>query len=202
MELTLSGDDLEKIHEGIRARYSKAAGSPEGMFRYPTGRKGLELLGYDPDFLRNLPDEVSASYCGVGNPFFLGPVEKGETVLDIGCGGGVDSLAAAFMTGSEGRVAGVDMTPEMLHRAERNRHLTGFGNVTFLEGSATDLPFPDRSFHVVLSNGVFNLIGDKKAALREVRRVLRPGGRLMIADQVLVGEAPSDKAGRISQWHH
>ena len=133
---------------------------------------------------------MAAAYCGVGNPFTLGPIHPGDTILDIGCGAGVDSIIAALMVGPSGSVTGVDLVPEMLERAKENARLVGAANVTFLEASAEELPFPDNSFDVVISNGVFNLVVDKAKALGEVYRVLKPGGRFMLADQVLAGELP------------
>ncbi len=167
---------------------------------YPTGPAGLKALKYDPRIIRNLPETVLASYCGVGNPFSLGPIHEGEIVLDIGCGGGVDTFIAAMMVGPTGRVVGIDTVPEMLERAKKNLQEMHLSNVTFQEASAEALPFPDESVDVIISNGVFNLIPDKSKALGETFRVLRPKGRLMIADQVLTGKLPEDSRERIESW--
>ena len=150
--------------------------------------------------LREIPDQVLASFCGVGNPFSLGPISPGERVLDIGCGAGVDTLIAARLVGPAGRVAGVDATPEMIARARANLALAGLNNVSFEVAAAEALPFPDREFDVVISNGVINLTIDKEQALREVHRVLKRGGRLMVADMVLVTELPGDQAGKVENW--
>jgi arsenite methyltransferase len=178
--------------------------------RWPSARKavsntlpggaGLEGQNYDSEILRTLPEEVLASYCGVGNPFSLGPVGKGECVLDIGCGAGVDTTAAALMTGPAGRVVGIDLTSEMLERARENSKKASIENASFQEGSAEDLPFPDTSFDVVVSNGVFNLVPDKLKALREVFRVLKPSGRFMLADQLLAAESPADTGAMVEYW--
>jgi len=200
MEVDLNIQEKQKIEEGLREKYSKVAVSPEGQFRYPTGRAGLEALKYDPEILRSLPEAVSAIYCGVGNPFSLGPISQGETVLDVGCGAGVDAIFAAKMVGSTGAVSGIDLVPEMLARARENARLAGVANITFIESSAEKLPFPDKSFDVVISNGVFNLVVDKQKALKEVSRVLKPGGRLMLADQVLVGKVPQNTESRVASW--
>ncbi len=193
-------EDYQRIQAGIREKYGKVAVSPEGQFRYPTGRAGLEALGYDPELIQALPAAVAASYCGVGNPFSLGPLRAGEAVLDLGCGAGVDAIMAALMAGPSGTVTGLDLVPEMLARAQENARLAGVAPIEFREGSAEALPFPDNTFHVVISNGVFNLVVDKPKALHEVFRVLKPGGRFMLADQVLAGELPQETQARIDKW--
>ena len=200
MENELTRQDKQRIEESIRGKYLKVAASPEGLFRYPTGRAGLEALGYAPDMLHDLPEPVTAAYCGVGNPFALGPIREADTVLDIGCGAGVDSIIAAKLAGPSGAVTGIDLVPEMLARASENARLAGVDNVTFQESSAEQLPFPDASFDVVISNGVFNLVVDKVKALGEVFRVLKPGGRFMLADQVLAGELSKGTKARVENW--
>lgn len=200
MKIKFNRDERKRIREGISEKYRNVATNPEGRFSYPTGRAGLEGQKYDPEILNVLPEDVLASYCGVGNPFSLGPVNKGEAVLDIGCGAGVDTLVAAIMAGPEGRVTGVDLIPEMLNRAKTNLKKTSLKNVTFQEGSAEQLPFPDETFDVIISNGVFNLIPDKEKALREVFRVLKSSGRFLLADQILMGEMPADTESMVANW--
>ena len=200
MENDLTSQDKQRIAESIRGKYVKVAVSPEGLFRYPTGRAGLEALDYGPQIIQALPEAVAAAYCGVGNPFTLGPIHPGEAVLDIGCGAGVDSIIAAKMVGPEGKVTGIDLVSEMLARARENARLAGVDNVTFQESSAEQLPFPDKSFDVVISNGVINLVVDKVKAVGEVIRVLKPGGRFMLADQVLAGELPKETKARMENW--
>lgn len=200
MEQLLSAEDKKKIETGIREKYAKVATSPEGLFKYPTGRAGLEVLKYDPEILKTLPESVLDSFCGVGNPFSLGPVYPGETVLDIGSGGGVDSLVAARMVGPGGKVIGLDLSPEMVDRAQANLHQTGLANVAFQEFSGEEIPFADGSFDAVISNGVFNLIPGKGRMLKEACRVLKPNGRLLIADQVLTGTLTKTPRERIDSW--
>lgn len=188
------------IEQAIREKYAKVSECPDGQFRYPTGRAGLEKLGYCPETLDFLPPEAMRSYCGVGNPFSLGPVERGESVLDIGCGTGVDTLVAATKVGADGRAVGIDMTWEMLAQARASLRNSFLENVAFQLASAEDLPFRDESFHVAISNGVFNLIPDKLGALKEVFRVLKSGGHLFIADQILTGQLPQDPEARLQSW--
>lgn len=200
MERQMTQKDKNKIQTGIQDKYEKVANSPEGLFSYPTGRAGLEALHYDPELIEKLPEPVTASYCGVGNPFSLGPVNKGEAVLDIGCGAGVDTILAGMMAGPTGKSVGVDIVSEMLQRAEANLRLTDLRNVTFHKTSGEKLAFEDNSFDVVISNGVINLIPDKAATLKETLRVLKPGGRLMIADQILIGQPQKDLKDRVNSW--
>ena len=200
MDFQITTEDLEKIEAGIREKYTGVAKSPEGQFTYPTGKKGLESLNYDKMLIDKLPDAVASSYCGVGNPYSLGKIHTGDQVLDIGCGAGVEAILAAMMTGETGKVVGVDIVPEMLERAKTNLKVIGLKNVTFKKVSGENLPFPDDSFEVVISNGVINLIPDKKSALMEVLRVLKPGGRLMMADQVASVSIQKDIKARLASW--
>ncbi len=199
-DLNLTEEHRIQIKAGIQAKYAKVAASPEGLFRYPTGKAGLRALGYDSELIEAIPDEVAASYCGVGNPFSLGRIDEGESVLDIGCGAGVDTLIAALMLGQKGKIVGIDLVSEMLERARENLRRTPLRNVTFQEASAEDLPLPDASFDVVISNGAFNLIPDKVKALKEVFRVLKTLGRLMVADQVLTAKPPEDTKSMVENW--
>ncbi len=200
MEIEFSSQEKDKIYKGIRKKYKKVAKKPDGLFKYPTGKAGLEALQYDSEIIKALPETVIASYCGVGNPFALGAVNEGESVLDIGCGSGVDTIFAAKMTGPTGKVVGIDLMPEMLQRAKENLTLANLDGVTYGEASADKLSFPDENFDAVISNGAFNLIPDKAKALSEVFRVLKQGGRMMIADQILIGELPSKRKQIIKSW--
>ena len=200
MGTQITQKDRNRIEAGIRGKYVKVAKSPEGLFKYPTGRAGLETLKYDPALIQSLPEDVVASYCGAGNPFSLGQVNEGEAVLDIGCGAGVDTILAAMMAGPFGKSVGVDIVPEMLQRAEDNLKMTDLKNVIFKKASGEGLPFEDKSFDVAISNSVINLIPDKAATLKEAMRVLKPGGRLMIADQIMVGRLQKDMKARLSSW--
>lgn len=201
--MNIGQEDREKIAQSIRDKYAKVAASPLGLFKYPTGRAGLLGLGYDPALLARLPDAVAASFCGVGNPFAMGPARPGERVLDVGCGAGVDAILAAFMVGGDGaagEVAGVDANPDMLEKARENAALANIANVSFLQGEAAALPVPDGAFDLVISSGALNLVVDKEQALAEMFRALAPGGRLQIADQALTGAPPANAAEAVQSW--
>ena len=200
METLLNNEELLKIQEGIRDKFSKVAISPEGLFKYPTGRKGLEKLEYEEAMIEQLPEEVISSYCGVGNPFSLGEIHLGEMVLDVGCGAGVDAIIAGLMVGPDGSVEGVDIVSEIIARAEKNLKLTNLNNVKFNTITGEKLPFGDSTFDVIISNGVINLIPDKEAILKEILRVLKPAGRLMLADQIAVGNIKTDQKARLANW--
>jgi arsenite methyltransferase len=187
--------DVSTIRQAIADKHRQVAVSPERLFRYPTGEVSALGLGYPPALVARVPDLVRARFVGVGNPFALGGIAPGDVVLDLGCGAGFDTFMSAFAAGPQGRVAGIDLSPEMLAIAELGRAEARLTNVEFHEAIIEALPFPDASYDIVLSNGVLSLIPDKPAALREVFRVLKPGGRLQACDMGLVGEAPPpDKA--------
>ena len=200
MKNGFTDEDRKKIGEGIRQRYAKAAQSPEGHFRFPTGKAGLEALGYDRNILGILPDEVLTSYCGVGQPFILDQIKAGESVLDIGCGAGVDTIIAAIMVGPQGKAVGIDLVPEMVQRAKQNLQITQLRNVNFELGSGENLSFGSESFDCVISNGAYNLIPDKAKALQEAVRVLRRGGKFIIADQILSRGAPFCPMAMVETW--
>jgi len=201
MHLELEQIDKGNITKSILEKYAKASVSMEGSFRYPTGVSALKKLGYEEAILRSLPESVQAVYCGVGNPFSLGAIDPGMAVIDIGCGAGVDTLFAALMVGPGGRVVGIDITPEMVERAKANLKQVKLPNVSFHQASADQLDFPPEGFDVAISNGVLNLVANKERALAEIYKVLKPGGRLMLADQVLTGEPPESKKDMLASWY-
>jgi ubiquinone/menaquinone biosynthesis C-methylase UbiE len=143
---------------------------------------------------------VTESFAGVGNPHAVAPLRAGATVVDIGCGAGTDLLLAAFHVGPHGRAIGVDMTEAMRDRTERGATACGLAHVDVRDGEATALPIESESVDVVISNGVLNLVPEKRAAVAEIRRVLKPGGRVQIADIVLGIELPEDARRDIDLW--
>jgi len=187
--------DTVAIHQGIAEKYRKVAKSAEGLFKYPTGEASAFGLGYSAALVTRIPSAIRERFVGLGNPFSLGEIRPGMAVLDLGCGAGFDAFVAAQLVGPVGRVAGVDLSPEMLALAEAGRREAGVTEFNFCEAAIEALPFPDASLDAVLSNGVLNLIPDKPAATREVFRVLKPGGRLQACDMSLVrDEPPPDKS--------
>lgn len=196
----VSPEDRVRIRQAVLVKYEQVARSPQGQFRYPVGRQGLAGLGYDLALTDRLPADVLDGFVGVGNPLAPGAPSPGEHVLELGCGTGVDALLAALLVGSAGFVAGLEYSPALARRAEANRSRAGLGNVAFCLGSAEALPYGDAAFDLALSNGVFNLVVDKAAALAEAFRVLRPGGRLAVSDQIRLGPPPQDHAAMVASW--
>jgi SAM-dependent methyltransferase len=191
--------DVQVLKSEIKKTYASVSQEPEKDFIFPTGRPWAEDLGY-PAELANVPDTAVGSFAGVANPWQLGRLAPGERVLDLGWGAGTDSLIAAQMVGPEGHVTGIDMTPQMLAKARSAAAAMGAENVDFVEGEAERLSFADRSFDVVISNGVIDLIPDKEAVFSELFRVLAPGGRMQIADVTI--QRPVSEEGRrnIDLW--
>ena len=200
MSSLLNEKDREQINAGIREKYHKVAISPEGQFKYLTGKEGLKKLGYDNQIIEDLPNSVADSFCGVGNPFSLGKIDSDALVLDIGCGSGVDALIAAKLVGASGKVLGIDMTSDMIQKANSNKELMASDNVTFQVTRVQDIADMDGGFEVIISNGVFNLIPDKDEALQKAYGLLKPGGRIFLCDQVLTGPLSTDLKQRVASW--
>ncbi len=190
----------EEIRQTTRARFSRIAQDPSSEKRFPIGPESAKRLGYDPAEIDALPCGVTESFAGVGCTICLGPINEGETVLDLGCGAGLDTFLAARRVGPKGRVIGVDMTPEMVRKAEGNRRELGIENVEFRQDSAEQLSVEGDSVDLVLSNGVINLCPDKERVISEIYRVLRPGGRLYVADITLEDGVDQATVERLGTW--
>jgi SAM-dependent methyltransferase len=193
--------DVANLRAEVQTMYSRVAASPDGEFHFHRGpRYAATLLNYDAAELAALPLDVTSSFAGVGNPHAIGRIPTGATVLDIGCGAGTDLLLAARRAGPRGRAIGVDMTEAMRHRAVQGAEACGLKHVDVRNGDATRLPVDDGSVDVVISNGVLNLVPEKERVVAEIARVLKPGGRVQIAD-IIIGEVLPDSALRdIDLW--
>jgi SAM-dependent methyltransferase len=192
--------DQEALRAQVREKYREVAVHPEQEFHFQTGRALAERLGYPADVLCRMPDSAIESFAGVANPFSLRRFEAGERVVDAGSGGGFDALVAAQLVGETGSVIGVDMTPEMLEKADAERAGMGVTNVVYREGLLESLPVGSETADVVISNGVFNLCADKGLVLAEAFRVLKPGGWLQFADIANGAPVPEQAVDDIDLW--
>ena len=196
----IEGLDTEALRQAIRDEYSQVAREPEQGFHFHTGRPLARLLGYDDAWLDHVPEPTIASFAGTGNPFSVGALRPGDAVVDVGCGAGIDTIIAATMVSPGGRVTGIDMTPAMLEKARASVAAAGCTNVRLELGYAERLPVDDESVDVVISNGVMNLFPDKLAGLREMARVLKPGGRLQIGDILVSKPLSAGTKRNIDLW--
>jgi SAM-dependent methyltransferase len=192
------------IREAVREKYGEIARSIE-----KTGCCGPTSCGCGDPISSNLysdaetagvPAEAVAVSLGCGNPTMLAELKAGETVLDLGSGGGIDVLLSAKRVGPTGRVYGLDMTDDMLALARENQRKAGANNVEFLKGTIEEIPLPDNSVDVIISNCVINLSADKDAVLREAFRVLKPGGRFAVSDVVIQGQVPDEVRRSMELW--
>jgi SAM-dependent methyltransferase len=200
MAIEVEGLNVELLRSEIQRTYAEVSREAGREFMFPTGRAWAQDLGYPGELLARVPEGSCESFAGVANPFSLGSLAPGEDVLDVGCGAGTDTLIAAQMVGPGGSVTGIDMTPEMVAKARTSAAAMGFGHLTIVEGTAEQLPFADAAFDVIISNGVIDLIPDKDAVFAEIARVLRPGGRIQLADVTI--QRPVSEEGRrnIDLW--
>ena len=190
------------LRDEIQREYTDVACNPSRGFHFNTGQRATEINEYDPEWMEDIPNDVVESFAGMGNPFSLGTLQPGEHVLDVGSGAGLDSLIAGRMVGVDGHVIGVEMTPAMIEKGRAAADTMGIDQVEFREGYMESLPVPDAWADVVISNGCLNLAPDKLLVLNEMFRVLRPGGRLQIADVTVLKPVPPEGTGNIDLWTH
>ena len=192
--------DEELLRTQVQEKYREVAIEPGGQFHFQTGRALAHRLGYPNDIVDALPESAVESFAGVANPFSLRDIQPGERVVDAGSGGGFDCVIAAELVGEAGAVVGVDMTPEMLAKAEAERASLGLEHLSYKEGLLESLPLADGWADVVISNGVFNLCADKSAVMAEVFRVLKPGGWLQFADIANGNDVPVSAQENVDLW--
>jgi SAM-dependent methyltransferase len=192
--------DVEVLREEIRKTYTDVSTDQDKDYIFPTGRAWARELGYPEPELSRVPDGSVESFAGVANHWLLGRIEPGEVVVDLGCGAGTDLLIAAQMTGPAGRAIGIDMTTSMLARVRESAAAMGLTNVEVHESLIETLPIEDAGVDVVISNGVIDLVPDKDAVLDEIDRILKPGGRLQVADVIIHHEVSEDARKRIDLW--
>lgn len=189
-----------ELEDKVKAMYRDVAENPHGEFHFEMGRALAERLGYRPADLDGIPGESIESFAGVGYYFhLLGDIE-GARVLDLGSGSGMDTFMAGLLAGPTGTVIGLDMTDSQRAKAETLRRRAGFRNITYVKGYIDAAPFEDASFDVVISNGVINLAVDKPQVFREAARLLRPGGRMAIADIVTGVPLPESISCNTTLW--
>ncbi len=203
----MSTNDPEAIKKSVRDRYGELAReaaarqAPCCPGSRPCGEPGAVERGiYAAEELAGIPESASGFSLGCGNPTAVAGLRPGETVLDLGSGGGLDCLLAAAQVGAGGRVIGLDMTPEMIDLARKNAREAGAGNVEFRLGAMEEMPVESNSIDVILSNCVVNLSPDKDAVFREAYRVLRPGGRFCVSDIVALRALPPEVLADLSLW--
>lgn len=193
-------ENTDEIRQSIKERYATLARSPGMEQDFPVGPDSAKSLGYSVNEIDKLPDSATESFAGVGNPFSLGEIGLGQTVLDLGCGAGMDSILAARQVGPSGKVIGIDMSSDMVDKARQNAEVLGLRNIDFQIGEIEALDLSDGTADVAISNGVFNLCLDKPKVVAEIFRVLAPGGKLFMADMILKDHVTPQKVQLMGSW--
>jgi arsenite methyltransferase len=186
------GFSKEQIRAAVSSMYTQVATAPDSDFHFPTGRRGCKVIGYQDELLEGVPDSAIESFAGVACPFTANLIGIGDTVLDIGSGSGTDAMIAAKLVGEHGRVLALDSTDAMRRKLAETLAKEGIARIEILDGDAENIPLADASVDVVTSNGVLNLVPDKRRAVNEMFRVLRPGGHAQIADVVIKAPVTPD----------
>lgn len=198
--MTVAAVDRAALEQKVKSMYSDVAGNPHGDFHFEMGRTMAERLGYASADLDRIPLEAIDSFAGVGHFFHLADLREGEHVVDLGSGSGMDSFIAALRVGAAGQVVGVDMTDAQLEKATRLAADRGLSTVTYRKAYIEDTGLPGGSFDCVISNGVINLAADKAQVFHEAARLLRPGGRLALADIVTDVPLPENVVCNADLW--
>jgi SAM-dependent methyltransferase len=191
---------MTEIKEGVLKAYSAAAEKPADKHPFPVGRQFAKSIGYPEDLLDGLPANAIDAFTGVSNISIFADMPTGSTVLDVGCGAGLDSLISARRVGSSGRVIGIDFSDAMVSRAQRAAVEVNRKNIEFLVAMAENLPVEDRSVDIVLVNGIFNLSPSRDVVFRELARVVREGGEVYAAELILKAPLPADTVCDINSW--
>ena len=192
--------DAAELEQKVKEMYRDVALNPQGDYHFEMGRELAERLGYSPADLDRIPAAAIESFAGVGHFFDLAGISPGESVIDFGSGSGMDTFVAALQVGPEGKVVGIDMSPEQLEKSSSLAKFSDVSNLWYLEGYLDAVPCNDETFDVVISNGVFNLAANKAAVFAEVARVLKPGGRLATSDIVSESQLPDSITCDTTYW--
>lgn len=194
---SMSGDEIK---QAVKDKYSQVAITAGAGFNFPVGRKFAESVGYPREVLDELPATMCESFTGAGNPQPYVHPRPGEIVLDLGCGAGLDLYFYARAAGDGGKLYGLDISEAMINKARKNLESVGCRTVEFLNAAADTIPLPDASVDLVTANGIYNLSPNKDAVMREVYRVLKPGGRTVFAEIVLKSPLPKEIRTNIDDW--
>src|SRR3990167_3156071 len=195
--LNINPDEIKKL---VKDKYSDVSKNPCGVFNFPVGKIFALKVGYSKEILDNLPPSLTESFTGANNPQGFIELKKGEVVLDLGCGAGLDLYFYAQAVGDKGRVYGLDISEDMVSKAKRNMELVGIKNAEISLGESDNLSFQNNFFDVVASNGIYNLSPDKEAVMREVFRVLKHCGRTVFCEIVLNEKLPEGVKKNIDDW--
>ncbi|MFH1362715.1 MAG: methyltransferase domain-containing protein [Candidatus Omnitrophota bacterium] len=190
----------DEIKEAVKEKYSHVAKDPCATFNFPVGKAFALKVGYSKDILDKLPPSMYESFTGANNPQPFVELSSGEVVLDVGCGAGLDLYFYAKAAGVEGKIYGLDISEDMVNKARDNMNAVGINNVEIVSGHSDRIPFENNFFDVVASNGIYNLSPDKEKVMREVYRVLKPGGRTVFCEVVLKDKLPENIRKNIDDW--